>query len=59
PERRLCKRRDLFGVAGIMPQPNDAQERDQGQRSNGALRMSATGDTIAMMRPDKAAFAAR
>jgi hypothetical protein len=42
-----------------MPQPNDAQERDQGQRNNGARRMSATGDTIAMMRPDKAAFAAR
>jgi hypothetical protein len=42
-----------------MPQPNDAQERDQGQRNNGARRMSGAGDTIAMMRPDKAAFAAR
>jgi hypothetical protein len=62
PERRLRVRCDALGVAGIMPQPQNAEDRNQRQRNDQAPSVGercATSETTAMMRPDKAALAAR
>src|SRR5262245_5949257 len=62
PECRLCMDGDPLDIAGIMPQPENAEDRYERQgydESPERRRAPRHLDTMAMRTPDNAAFTAR